>query len=156
MGTFSGQFLGCKVSQTDLEALRERLARDGAREVRGGGDVRIVNGCCVTAEAVAKTRQTVRRALADGASQVIVTGCAARIGDLGLSQLGDRVQVVDLPSERVPDAVSDRLGRLGCLGSAASEQRRTRVRAFLKVQDGCSFACSSCVIPLVRGRSRSR
>src|SRR4051812_21946725 len=94
MTSFSGQFLGCKVSQTDLAELRERLASDGLEEVAAGGAVHVVNGCAVTAEAVAKTRQAVRRALADGAGQVVVTGCAARLAGAQLGDLGDRVHVV--------------------------------------------------------------
>ena len=48
MATFSVEFLGCKVSQTDAQALRERLAADGHREAAGGAEVHVVNGCCVT------------------------------------------------------------------------------------------------------------
>src|SRR6478735_6438188 len=137
MATFSGQFLGCKVSQTDLAELRARLAAEGLEERAAGGDVHVVNGCAVTAEAVAKTRQAIRRALADGAAHVVVTGCAAR-------------------SEQAPGAVADLLAGLGCRGTSPAVARRDRIRAFVKVQDGCSFSCSFCVIPLVRGRTRSR
>ena len=62
--TFSGEFLGCKVSRTDLDVLREWLAAEGLEEVARAGDVHVVNGCCVTHEAVRKTRQSVRQALA--------------------------------------------------------------------------------------------
>ena len=79
--TFSTEFLGCKVSRTDLQGLRERLAEEGYAEAERG-DVHVVNGCCVTNEAVAKTRQAVRRALRD-ADAVVVTGCAARLADAG-------------------------------------------------------------------------
>ena len=74
--TFSTEFLGCKVSHTDLQGLRERLADEGYTEAERGA-VHVVNGCCVTNEAVAKTRQAVRRALRD-ADAVVVTGCAAQ------------------------------------------------------------------------------
>ena len=156
MATFSGQFLGCKVSQTDLAELRERLAADGFEERAAGGDVHVVNGCAVTAEAVAKTRQAIRRALADGAGRVVVTGCAARLATADLGHLGDRVHVVAAPSEEAPAAVAEVLAGLGCRGTAPAAAARDRIRAFVKVQDGCSFSCSFCVIPLVRGRSRSR
>ena len=52
--TYSGEFLGCKVSRTDLEVLRERLAAEGLEEVASAGDVHVVNGCCVTREASAR------------------------------------------------------------------------------------------------------
>lgn len=154
--TFSGQFLGCKVSQTDLAQLREQFAADGLREVAAGGEVHVVNGCAVTAEAVSKTRQAIRRALAAGSAHVVVTGCAARLAGAGLAALGDGVHVLADPSETAPVAASDLLARLGCRGARPLEAARNRTRAFVKVQDGCSFSCSFCVIPLVRGPSRSR
>jgi threonylcarbamoyladenosine tRNA methylthiotransferase MtaB len=156
VATFSAEFLGCKVSQTDLEALRARLAGDGLAEAAGAVDVHVVNGCCVTGEALAKTRQAVRRALAGGAGRVVVTGCAANLASARLGDLGPQVHVVARPSEQAPQAVADLLARLGCRGRGAGSARRTRVRAFLKVQDGCSFRCSFCVIPQVRGATRSR
>src|SRR4051812_6212723 len=156
MTSFSGQFLGCKVSQTDLAELRERLAADGLEEVAAGGSVHVVNGCAVTAEAVAKTRQAVRRALADGAGQVVVTGCAARLAAAELGGLGDRVHVVAAAPEHAPGAVGDLLAGLGCRGARPAEGAPHPIRAVVKVQDGCSFSCSFCVIPLVRGPSRSR
>jgi threonylcarbamoyladenosine tRNA methylthiotransferase MtaB len=156
VATFSGQFLGCKVSQTDLAELRERLAADGLEERATGGDVHVVNGCAVTAEAVAKTRQAIRRALADGAGHVVVTGCAARLASAQLGELDDRVHVLAVPSEQAPGAVADLLAGLGCRGPSPTAARRDRIRAFVKVQDGCSFSCSFCVIPLVRGATRSR
>ena len=78
--TFSGEFLGCKVSRVDLDVLRARLAAEGLQEVARAGEVHVVNGCCVTHEAVRKTRQSVRRALARSADGVVVvTGCAANL-----------------------------------------------------------------------------
>jgi len=61
MASFSVRFLGCKVSQTDAQALRERLLRDGHAEVDDGGDVAVVNTCCVTNEGLAKSRQAAAR-----------------------------------------------------------------------------------------------
>jgi threonylcarbamoyladenosine tRNA methylthiotransferase MtaB len=61
--------------------------------------------------------------------------------------------VVAGPSEEVPDAVAGDVGAIGCVQADA---RLDRVRAFVKVQDGCSFGCNFCVIPVVRGASRSR
>src|ERR687886_1132417 len=56
-------------------------------------------------------------------------------------------------SEETPAYVAGDVGAIGCIDA---EPRLDRVRAFVKVQDGCSFSCSFCVIPLVRGASRSR
>src|SRR3954447_27028938 len=150
MATFSVEFLGCKVSQTDAQALRERLPADGHVEARVGGDVHVVNGCCVTNEALRKTAKADRQA-ARGGAKVYVTGCAANLGRLDPAAEG--IEVLSARSEDAPGLVADRLGATGCVGPAPGLDR---TRVFLKVQDGCSFSCSFCVIPQVRGQSRSR
>lgn len=152
MATFSVEFLGCKVSHTDAQALRERLAADGHRESAGESDVAVVNTCCVTREAVRKSRQAVRRA-ARSSGKVYVTGCAANLAGRGLAGLPGNVRVVALPSEETAEKVSADVGVLGCTNTAIGLDR---VRAFVKIQDGCSFSCGFCVIPQVRGASRSR
>ncbi len=151
--TFATEFLGCKVSMTDAQAVRERLAADGHREVEGDrAAVRVINTCCVTAEAVAKSRKAARRA-ARSAERVIVTGCAAAL-DGAFDGLPANVAVVHRRSELLAEAVSAAVGPLSCTGAA--EPRFARTRAYVKIQDGCSFDCSYCVIPQVRGASRSR
>src|SRR5918999_1634448 len=78
MATFAVQFLGCKVSHTDAHEIRERLLRDGHSEAAGDGDVAVVNTCCVTHEAVRKSRQAAARASRTH-TRVYVTGCAANL-----------------------------------------------------------------------------
>jgi threonylcarbamoyladenosine tRNA methylthiotransferase MtaB len=152
MATFSVEFLGCKVSHTDAQALRERLAADGHTESAGETDVAVVNTCCVTHEAVRKSRQAVRRA-ARRSRRVYVTGCAANLSGSELAGLPDNVLIVAAPSEQAAEKVSADVGVLGCTNAAIGLDR---VRAFVKIQDGCSFSCGFCVIPQVRGASRSR
>ena len=151
MATFSVRFLGCKVSYADGQAVRERLLADGHREVAAAGDVAVVNTCCVTHEAVSKSRQAVSRAARTHA-RVYVTGCAANLGSAS-EHVAPNVSVVARPSEEVPDAVAGDVGAIGCVQADA---RLDRTRAFVKIQDGCSFSCAFCVIPLVRGATRSR
>ena len=150
MAGFSIRFLGCKVSHTDAHEVRERLLADGHTE--GGADVAVVNTCCVTHEAVRKSRQAAARA-ARTHRRVYVTGCAANLAADAFAGLPDNVTVVARRSEETPDFVAGDLGALGCVQADA---RLDRVRAFVKIQDGCSFSCNFCVIPLVRGSSRSR
>jgi len=153
MSTFAVEFLGCKVSLADAQSVRERLAEDGHEEVDApDARVRVVNTCCVTAEAVAKSRKAVRRA-ARTADRVVVTGCAANLRDAGLD-VAPNVTVLPVRAEGLPEAAAGLVGDLGCTGGAAPPFARTR--AYVKVQDGCSFACTYCVIPQVRGPSRSR
>ena len=67
MATFSTRFLGCKVSFADAQAIRERLLADGHSEVDEGGEIQVINTCCVTHEAVSKSRQATARGRALGA-----------------------------------------------------------------------------------------
>jgi threonylcarbamoyladenosine tRNA methylthiotransferase MtaB len=150
MAGFSIRFLGCKVSHTDAHEIREALLADG--HVEDGADVAIVNTCCVTHEAVRKSRQAATRA-ARTHGRVYVTGCAANLAADAFSGLPENVTVVARRSEETPDFVARDVGALGCVQADA---RLDRVRAFVKIQDGCSFSCNFCVIPLVRGASRSR
>jgi threonylcarbamoyladenosine tRNA methylthiotransferase MtaB len=151
MATFTARFLGCKVSFADAQAIRERLLADGHVEVAGGADVAVVNTCCVTHEAVSKSRQAVAQA-ARRHRTVYVTGCAARLGGAFATRPGNAVLVAE-PSEATPAAVAGDVGAIACVNA---EQRLERTRAFVKIQDGCSFSCAFCVIPLVRGGTRSR
>jgi threonylcarbamoyladenosine tRNA methylthiotransferase MtaB len=150
MTGFSISFLGCKVSHTDAHEIREALLADGHLE--GGTDVAVVNTCCVTKEAVRKSRRAATRA-ARSHRRVYVTGCAANLATDDFAGLPENVTVVARRSEETPGFVAGDVGALGCVQADA---RLDRVRAFVKIQDGCSFSCNFCVIPLVRGASRSR
>ena len=152
MASFSVRFLGCKVSHTDAQAVREQLLADGHVEADvARADVAVINTCCVTHEAVSKSRQAASRA-ARTHGRVYVTGCAANLAD-AFAGLPDNVTIVARPSEETPAAVAGDVGAIGCV---QAESRLDRVRAFVKIQDGCSFSCAFCVIPLVRGGTRSR
>ncbi len=151
MATFSVEFLGCKVSHADGQAIREQLLADGHEE-RRGGDVAVLNTCCVTHEALRKSRHAASRA-ARTHRRVYVTGCGANLSADAFAGLPENVVVVGRRSEDTPRLVADDLGAIGCVQADA---RLDRVRAFVRVQDGCSFSCTFCVVPLVRGGSRSR
>jgi threonylcarbamoyladenosine tRNA methylthiotransferase MtaB len=84
---------------------------------------------------------------------VYVTGCAANLPGDPFADLPDNVLVLPGSSERVPARVAGDVGAIGCV---QADQRLERVRAFVRIQDGCSFSCRFCVIPLVRGGTRSR
>jgi threonylcarbamoyladenosine tRNA methylthiotransferase MtaB len=150
MAKFSVRFLGCKVSHSDAHAIREALLRDGHEE-GPGGEVAVVNTCCVTNEAVSKSRQAARRA-ARTHPRVYVTGCGANL-EHAFEGMPANVTVVARRSEETAPFVAGDVGAIGCVQADA---RLDRVRAFVRVQDGCSFSCNFCVIPFVRGTSRSR
>ena len=152
MAGFSVRFLGCKVSYADAQAIRERLLADGHVEQPEQAEVAVLNTCCVTHEAVRKSRHAAARA-ARTHRRVYVTGCGANLAADGFAGLPENVVVVARRSEETPGFVARDVGRVGCVQADA---RLDRVRAFVRVQDGCSFSCAFCVIPLVRGPSRSR
>jgi threonylcarbamoyladenosine tRNA methylthiotransferase MtaB len=151
VATFTVRFLGCKVSQTDAQQVRERLLADGHEETSKVGDVAVVNTCCVTHEAVSKSRQAVSRA-ARAHRRVYVTGCGANLPN-AFAGAAPNVTVVARRSDDTAAFVAGDVGAIACVQGNA---RLDRVRAFVKVQDGCSFSCRFCVVPLVRGASRSR
>ncbi len=151
MASFSVRFLGCKVSYADAQAVRERLLGDGHDETADVADVAVVNTCCVTHEAISKSRQAVARA-ARSHGRVYVTGCGANL-DGAFAAMPSNVTIVSGPSEELPAAVAGHVGAIACVQADA---RVERTRAFVKIQDGCSFSCAFCVIPLVRGGTRSR
>ena len=152
MASFSVRFLGCKVSHTDAQLVRERLLSDGHSETEGAADVAVVNVCCVTHEAVRKSRHAAARA-ARTHRRVFVTGCGANLAGDAFAGLPENVTVIARRSEETPAAVAGAVGAIGCV---QADSRLDRVRAFVKIQDGCSFSCNFCVVPLVRGQSRSR
>jgi threonylcarbamoyladenosine tRNA methylthiotransferase MtaB len=100
---------------------------------------------------VRKSRQAATRA-ARTHRRVYVTGCAANLAD-AFEGLPENITVVSRRSEETPAYVAGDVGAIGCVQADA---RLDRIRAFVRVQDGCSFSCNFCVIPLVRGPSRSR
>src|SRR6188768_2038616 len=151
MATFSTRFLGCKVSFADAQAIRERLLADGHDEVAEGGEIQVVNTCCVTHEAVSKSRQAASRA-ARSARAVYVTGCASNL-EGAFGHAAPNVLVTGRTGEEAAVFVAGDVGAIGCLDAP---HRLDRVRAFVRIQDGCSFSCAFCVIPLVRGATRSR
>jgi len=151
MTSFSTRFLGCKVSFADAQAIRERLLADGHHETETGADVAVINTCCVTNEALSKSRQAASRA-ARRSRRVYVTGCAARL-EGGFAGLPANVFVVPRTGVDAAVAVAGDVGAIGCV---QADHGLDRVRAFVKIQDGCSFSCRFCVIPLVRGGTRSR
>ncbi len=76
---FAVKFLGCKVSQADAMLARRQLLEAGHEEVaEKEADLHVINTCCITREAEAKSRQSVRRSL-QSASEVYVAGCAVNL-----------------------------------------------------------------------------
>ena len=119
----------------------------------GGADVAVVNTCCVTHEALRKSRHAASRA-ARTHGRVYVTGCGANLSADAFA--GPAARTSSSSRGRARRRRPSSPGDVGAIGCVQADARLDRVRAFVKVQDGCSFSCNFCVIPLVRGASRSR
>ena len=151
---------GCKANQYDTQVLREALLRRGWRE-EDGGELVVINTCTVTAEAGRKARQLARRVVRERpGTHVAMTGCLAESEPELLRELpgvgwvlgnGEAKRPVNFLRELGVELDPEELGVPAGITEFAGH-----TRAFLKIQDGCDMACAFCIIPKVRGKSRSR
>jgi threonylcarbamoyladenosine tRNA methylthiotransferase MtaB len=174
--TFAVKFLGCKVSQADAMLARDALLAAGHVEVpEAEADLHVINTCCITREAEAKSRQSVRRSF-HAAREVYVSGCAANLNPVQFAEIDSRVTPFSGTADDVARQMAANLDRLAgvapdgsCIDldhdvlvsgrerrTPAANQTESRTRGFVKVQDGCDCHCAYCIIPAVRGAARSR
>ncbi len=184
---FAVKFLGCKVSHADAMLARRRLLEAGHEEApEGEAELHVINTCCITGEAEAKSRQSVRRSLKSGAREVYVGGCAVNLRAAKFAEIDAAVRPFTGTAEDVAQAMAGALG--GCvdleheplvgrarqspagrvqpprslddadarLPALEGRSAAARTRGFVKVQDGCDCHCAYCIIPTVRGAARSR
>lgn len=169
MSTFQLLNFGCRASQADGAAIKKQLLESGLEEVGdiAASQVAILNTCTVTARADAEIRQLVRRIhRANPRCRILVTGCYAQRSPAEIAELGGVAWVVgnshkhliaDLlrPSLEAPQPPAVLVGEITDEFHFAPMFPDDRTRPTLKIQDGCNARCSFCVIPSVRGRSRS-
>ena len=174
--------LGCKVNQTESEALAQYAAKKGYEVVKETEqpDAVIINTCTVTATGSSKSRKLIHRIVKDHPSSVVVVmGCYSQISPGEIAKI-DGVDLVVGTQDRL--SVLDYLKQAGAgktTGQTAGQKikavnavnvfqkgleyeelplivNESRTRAMLKIQDGCSQFCSYCIVPYARGPSRSR
>jgi len=149
--------LGCRTNQYESQGYTDQLRQMGYSAAENGeeADLCIVNTCTVTDSADSASRHEIRSLLrAHPQAQFAVTGCMAESAPEVISAIDARIQVI-------PNAQKEQL-----LGQIFPEETNFpeftiqafdgHTRAFVKVQDGCNSFCTYCIIPYVRGRSRSR
>ncbi len=155
--------LGCRLNAYETEAMKDLATRAGLENAL------VVNTCAVTAEAVRKARQEIRRLRRDNPqARVIVTGCAAQTEPETFAQM-DEVDVVIGNTEKMqaqtwaglagdfgtePVQVDDIMSVTETAGHLI-DGFGTRSRAYVQVQNGCDHRCTFCIIPYGRGNSRS-
>ena len=155
--------LGCKVSQYESDAIMQELKNNGYNvstklEV---ADIYIVNTCAVTNEAERKSRGIVAKInKLNSKAKIIVCGCAS---ENNVKQFLEKQNVFLALGTNGKNKIPVILDKVGDFKEEISKEYEefstissSKTRAHLKIQDGCNNFCSYCLIPYVRGRSRSR
>ena len=158
---------GCRLNAYETEAMKELANAAGLK------DVVVVNTCAVTAEAVRKSKQEIRKLRRDNpSSQMIVTGCAAQIEPKTFSEMSEVDLVVGNTEKMNYDTWSEISNKPDFVGKTEKvmvddimsvkntaghliDGFGTRSRAYVQVQNGCDHRCTFCIIPYGRGNSRS-
>ncbi|WP_068304174.1 tRNA (N(6)-L-threonylcarbamoyladenosine(37)-C(2))-methylthiotransferase MtaB [Pararhodobacter sp. CCB-MM2] len=157
--------LGCRLNAYETEAMKDLAQQAGV------SNAHVVNTCAVTAEAVRKARQEIRRIARDNpGATIIVTGCAAQTEPETFAEMPEVTRVIgnhekmqaetwkglapDLIGETERVQVDDILSVKETAGHLI-DGFGTRARAYVQVQNGCDHRCTFCIIPYGRGNSRS-
>ena len=162
--------LGCRLNQSESSIMEKGLEKRGYRltDFKDSSDLVIINTCTVTAKADADCRNVIRNySKRNPEAFVAVVGCYSQMGYKALSAIPgidlimgnqDKLEVLDyvqLGKNEKPLIIHDKIKRddftIENIGQSDS-----KTRANLKVQDGCDFMCTFCIIPFARGRARSR
>ncbi|WP_120634785.1 tRNA (N(6)-L-threonylcarbamoyladenosine(37)-C(2))-methylthiotransferase MtaB [Ruegeria sp. EL01] len=157
--------LGCRLNAYETEAMKELSQQAGLK------DAVIVNTCAVTAEAVRKARQEIRKLRRENpGARLIVTGCAAQTEPQTFSQMDEVDAVIGNTEKMQPETwkgmAADFIGQTETVqvddimsvtetAGHLIDGFGTRSRAYVQVQNGCDHRCTFCIIPYGRGNSRS-
>ena len=157
--------LGCRLNEAELETWAQAFQKAGHQITRQAeaANLVVINSCAVTQDAARKSRQLIRRIHRDNpAAKLVVSGCYATLNEDEAAQLmgvdlvvsnKDKDQLVEktlttLNMDSMP-AMSTEPGEISLF-------TRGRQRAFVKVQDGCRYRCTFCIVTVARGVERSR
>ncbi|MFW5780469.1 MAG: tRNA (N(6)-L-threonylcarbamoyladenosine(37)-C(2))-methylthiotransferase MtaB, partial [Bacillota bacterium] len=148
---------GCKVNQYESDRLVQALEKRGFKVFSDltYADIFIINTCAVTAEAERKSRQAIKRCLAknpDG--KVYICGCSSQNNPLQFQKQGVSF-VCGVNKDEIINRIDADFLFNGYENSILT-LTKTRARSYVKIQDGCDNFCSYCIIPYLRGSSKSR
>lgn len=167
--------LGCKLNYAESSAILDNLVSEGWKlsSIEEGADLIIIHTCGVTAKAERRSSQQIRKIIrSNPGSRIAAIGCCAQLDPERIAAIEGVSLVLGTqdkfciayytsqpdPSEAAPlvKVSSIRNAGVACpANSLLTEIEKGRTRAFLKIQDGCSYGCAYCTIPLIRGKSRS-
>ncbi|MDR0674865.1 MAG: tRNA (N(6)-L-threonylcarbamoyladenosine(37)-C(2))-methylthiotransferase MtaB [Mycoplasmataceae bacterium] len=167
--TFCLITLGCRTNICESDVISNQLLEESAVEVDKVNDANIciVNTCCVTNRAENKSKYYINQAIrANKCKLIIVIGCMPQIGITSLQHhkigiiLGNKkktklIEYIKSYKFHQPIIQKDRFKKNDIFQNYDLLMRTHTTRAFIKIQDGCDFMCSYCIIPFVRGRQRS-
>ena len=157
--------LGCRLNEAELEswALEFRSAGHQLVNNASDADVTVVNTCAVTQEAVRKSRKLINRLRRESPyGKLVVSGCAVSTGETGnASDLGIDLIVDNSEKKSLVKTVTDTLPisimpEGATLPAESTLFARNRQRAFIKIQDGCRYRCTYCIVTMARGEEQSR
>jgi threonylcarbamoyladenosine tRNA methylthiotransferase MtaB len=158
------QTLGCRLNEAELESWAREFQAGGHRLVdeAGDADIIVLNSCAVTAEAVRKSRQTIRRSQRQSPrARLVLSGCYATLHRNEAAALGVDLVVGNADKSRLVEITARELA-LDAMPEFSTEPGEAalfalgRQRAFVKVQDGCRYRCTFCIVTVARGEERSR
>jgi len=170
VGKFFVQNFGCRATQADGAAIETLLSAKGleAAAERRHADLVVLNTCTVTQAADEDVRQAIRRVHRENPeARMLVTGCYAQRAPDELAAMpgvewvvgnSHKTQIAELVSAAPYHGnilVGDIFAQHDFLSAPVEDAAGDRTRPNLKIQDGCNNRCSFCIIPFVRGRSRS-
>ncbi len=154
MNSFSIQSFGCRVNQAEAFSWAEAFQRRGLRYLEDHlrSDLILINTCTITSKADRDARHFIRRMHRENpGARLVVTGCFAERAAEELRAFPGVWKVISNPGkESLPERVLP-----APLPEAEVLSRPFRSRALVKIQDGCDFGCTFCVVPSVRGKSVS-
>lgn len=158
------QTLGCRLNEAELETWARDFQADGHRLVGDTeeADLLVFNSCAVTQDAVRKSRNLLRRASRENPkAKVVLSGCYASLNPEEAETLGVDLIVGNADKHRLVEIAREQLS-LDSMPVQSTEPGETslfrlgRHRAFIKVQDGCRYRCTYCIVTMARGEERSR
>ncbi len=148
--------LGCRTNQYESQAFRDQLEQMGYQPAGDGesADLCIVNTCTVTESADVRSRHEIRQLTKQNpGAKIVVTGCS-------VERQPEKIREIEGVTALVGNADKERLLNIVFpeedIPELSIKNFDAHTRAFVKVQDGCNSFCTYCIIPYVRGRSRSR
>jgi len=157
--------LGCRLNEAELETWAQAFQKYGHQVTRQAeaANLIVINSCAVTQDAARKSRHLIRKVHRENPSaKLVVSGCYATLNQqeaealLGVDMVVSNKDKDQLVDKALAELNLDTMPTLSTEPGAISLFTRGRQRAFVKVQDGCRYRCTFCIVTVARGEEKSR